>query len=307
MVEGGITRRTLLAAAPFAVSGAAFAQEAPDTTYLLNTSLDAYGRPVAAGMINGKGPFRFLVDTGASTSVVTMDLAIALGMTFQGTTTIYGTTGQSTMPVARAAEVEVGTVRKQNLRMVAMTSPLGARADGIIGADVFAGRRVVFDLNRKTVRISNSITRSVKDDTSFRLRDGRLAEVSGRAGKVKAGIIIDTGADCSLINPMLREALRAKHPNLKTLPRVMVTGLTGQELEGEGVYMPILGMREFKVFDLVAVAVDAPIFHVWKLNDQPAMILGADVLLRLPRFSIDYGSAVFDVGPNAMASDRFWV
>ncbi len=307
MVEGRTTRRALLAAAPFALAGAAFAQEAPDTTYLLDTSLDVFGRPVATGMINGKGPFRFLVDTAASTSVVTMDLAIAIGMTFQGTTTIYGTTGQSTMPVARAAEIEVGAVRRQNLRMVALTSPMGARADGIIGADVFAGRRVVFDLNRKTVRISNSITRSVKDDTSFRLRDGRLAEVSGRAGKVKASIIIDTGADCSLINPVLREALRAEHPNLKTLPRVIVTGLTGQQLEGEGIYMPAVGMREFKVKDLVAVAVDAPIFHVWKLQDQPAMILGADVLLRLPRFSIDYGSAVFDVGPNAMTSSRFWV
>jgi predicted aspartyl protease len=306
MVEGRTTRRALLAAAPFALAGAAFAQEEPETSWLLNTSLDAAGRPVAEGMINGKGPFRFLVDTGASTSVVTMDLAIALGLTFQGATTIYGTTGQATMPVARAAELVVGSVRKKDIRLVAMTHPLGARADGIIGADVFAGRRVVFDLNRKTVRISNSQRRSVKSDTNFRLRDGRLAEVSGRAGRVKAGIIIDTGADCTLINPVLREALRAEHPGLRTLEHVIVTGLTGHQLEGEGIYMPILGMRDFKVFDLVAVAVDAPIFHVWKLQNEPAMILGADVLLRLPRFSIDYGAATFDVGPNAMTSSRLW-
>jgi predicted aspartyl protease len=301
MLDGKTTRRALLAAAPFAMAGAAFSQEEPEVAYLLDTGLDAFGRPIARAMIDGKGPFRFLVDTGATTTVVTMDLAIALGLTFQGMTTIYGTTGSAVMPVARASEFEVGSVRKQNLRMVAMTHPLGARADGIIGADVFVGRRVVFDLNRKTVKISNSRgQRSVRADTTFRLRDGRLAEVRGTIGRAKAGVIIDTGADCCLINPPLREELRIAHPKMRTVERVIVTGLTGQVLEGEGLYLPEISMRGLDINSVIAVSVDAPVFHVWKLNEEPAMIMGADVLMRLPKFSIDYGAAAFDVGPLAL-------
>ena len=301
MFDGKTTRRALLAAAPFAIAGAACGQEEPEVAYVLDTGLDAYGRPIAKATINGQGPFRFLVDTGATTTVVTMDLAIALGLTFHGTSIIYGTTGSSVMPVASATEFEVGSVRKRDLRLIAMTHPLGARADGIIGADVFAGRRVVFDLNRKTVKISASRgQRSVKADTTFRLHDGRLAEVRGSIGRAKAGIIIDTGADCCLLNPPLREALRVAHPGLRSLERVIVTGLTGQVLEGEGVYLPGISMRGLNISSIVAIAVDAPVFHVWKLNEEPTMILGADVLMRLPKFSIDYGAAAFEVGPLAL-------
>mgnify|MGYP006381497153 CR=1 FL=1 len=39
-------------------------------TYELDSWVDAWGRPTAKVMINGRGPFNFMVDTGSTTSVI---------------------------------------------------------------------------------------------------------------------------------------------------------------------------------------------------------------------------------------------
>src|SRR6185436_10788202 len=81
-----MTRRLLLGAVPgLAMGGAAAAQStglkllptgAPEGIELpLDPWIDNYGRPTAKVMLNGKGPFRFLVDTGSTTTVIAKRLA----------------------------------------------------------------------------------------------------------------------------------------------------------------------------------------------------------------------------------------
>jgi hypothetical protein len=53
-------------------------------------------------------------------------------------------------------------------------------------------------------------------------------------------------------------------------------------------------MKAFSVKDAGCVAADAPIFDLWGLKDEPAMIVGVNLLSRLSSFSIDYGAKVFD-------------
>src|SRR5262249_19642673 len=52
----------------------------PEALYAAPTRLDRIGRIVAPVMLNGRGPFRFVVDTGANRSVITTQLAAALGL-----------------------------------------------------------------------------------------------------------------------------------------------------------------------------------------------------------------------------------
>ena len=42
------------------------------------------------------------------------------------------------------------------------------------------------------------------------------------------------------------------------------------------------------------MAAEAPIFDLWELTEEPAMIVGVNLLSRLSSFSIDYGARVFD-------------
>src|SRR3977135_1494394 len=55
--------------------------EPPEPRYVAPTRRDHIGRIWAPVFINGKGPFRLVLDTGASRSGVTAGVASALGMT----------------------------------------------------------------------------------------------------------------------------------------------------------------------------------------------------------------------------------
>jgi predicted aspartyl protease len=54
--------------------------EAPEPRYVSPTRRDQIGRIWAPVMINGHGPFRLVLDTGASHSAVTALVALALGI-----------------------------------------------------------------------------------------------------------------------------------------------------------------------------------------------------------------------------------
>lgn len=321
-----LNRRTalgaMLGAAPAALGASAFAQPpatppppgAPTGSRLipvaedeivitLDAWTDTYGRPTASTMINGKGPFSFMVDTGSTTTVITERLATLLGSISTGTATVAGTTGTAITPITVLDKVQTGAVSKEGLRVAILPDAGLARGDGILGADVFVGKRLVFAIRDKIVRVesSNRHTR-VAPRGNLRLRNGMLAEVDGRIGNISVRLMLDTGADHCIANPALGEALRAAHPRLERIPKVRVVGVTGHKVLGEYVVLPRVDLKAFMVRDAGAVIADASIFKLWELESEPAMIVGVNLLSRLSQFSIDYGARQFDA-QLAAASD----
>src|SRR5450631_1667898 len=84
--------------------------EAPEPRYVSPTRRDQIGRIWAPVMINGHGPFRLVLDTGASHSAVTSLVALALGIpTDQSPTVIeHGVTGFTTVPTNYNNSLTVG-------------------------------------------------------------------------------------------------------------------------------------------------------------------------------------------------------
>lgn len=275
-------------------------------TYELDAWVDAWGRPTAKVMINGHGPFNFMVDTGSTTTVIANRHLERIGAPVIGMTVVHGTTGQAEMPIARLQHVETGAVRKNDL-IVAVLSDRGlAREDGILGADVFVGRRLTFDIAGKSVRVEKSL-RTIRDNrrSNLKLRNGMLAEISGQIGTVRARLMLDTGAQKCIVNPKLEAMLKRAYPRMLRFERARIIGVTGHELVGSLLALPEIDMGIVKVRDATAIGADAPIFRVWRLEDEPAMIIGVELLSRLSGFSIDYGSQYFDARvADLMATNR---
>lgn len=286
----------MLGAAPLAAAGA-WAQEARDdsTPMVLDAWTDTHGRPTASVMLNGKGPFAFLVDTGSTSTVIAERVARTLGVERVGRLTVIGGTGTSVSPYGVVAALETGAVTRKDLRVAIMEDRLVVRGDGILGADVFTGRRLTFNLREKVVRVepSQRINASAGRG-NMRLRQGMLAEIDGRVGRVATKLILDTGADFCIGNPALGRTLEETYPRLDRIPRVRITGITGHKIIGELASLPKIDARAFTVEDSSAVIANAQIFKLWELEDEPAMIVGVDLLSRLESFSIDYGARMFD-------------
>ena len=84
---GGFFSRSLLAEPNFSTRAPGTPEDLsgaladPEPLFAAPTRLDRIGRVMTQVMVNGKGPFRFVIDTGASRSTLSPHLAKSLGLT----------------------------------------------------------------------------------------------------------------------------------------------------------------------------------------------------------------------------------
>src|SRR5262245_57163718 len=104
--------------------------------------LDLGGRPMVDVMVNGKGPYPFILDTGASITIVSADLLTKLGVTSQP--------GRTPIDELRVADVVLHNVmvgRAPILGGVGGTNP----PRGVLSALAFPGCLVTLDYRGKRV------------------------------------------------------------------------------------------------------------------------------------------------------------
>jgi len=116
------------------------------------------GRPVASRVfLNGQGPFRFLLDTGAQTNQVEAALARRLGLVPSYQVVLATASGTTRVPGGRVAEVTLGeaTAADQELLFTSLDGvhALAPDIQGVLGQEFlsrfdylldFRGRRLVF-------------------------------------------------------------------------------------------------------------------------------------------------------------------
>ncbi len=112
------------------------------TTLDLKIENTASGKlPTVSVCIDGKGPFRFLVSTGAGSSVLTPSLVRSLGLTKKATSAVRGVTCTAAAPTVKVKHWSIaGRKLASQKLLVAPVSAPGASPTprGIIGSDVLA-------------------------------------------------------------------------------------------------------------------------------------------------------------------------
>lgn len=92
--------------------------------------------------IGGQGPFRFILDTGASTTAIDARLASRLGLDPEGQAApIQGVAGVGAGQPVRVSRWRIDTLRMRSRRIVAINLPDADRGNGIeglIGSDVLS-------------------------------------------------------------------------------------------------------------------------------------------------------------------------
>src|SRR5215831_9586546 len=76
--------------------------EGNEPRYVAPTLRDRIGRIWAPVLINGRGPFRLVLDTGANSSAVIPSVAQTLGISFRDTSNVvqlHGVTGSAIVPI----------------------------------------------------------------------------------------------------------------------------------------------------------------------------------------------------------------
>lgn len=256
------------------------------------TTLDQIGRVVAPVMVDGRGPFRFVVDTGANHSMISRHLARRLGLLpvkhGDDDIRVMGITGAEQLPWVRVARLQVGDLAMSNLRLPVTHSPVMAGADGILGAAGLRGDRISVDFEHNEVWIGRSHGGRVWGFLHIPAQrtPGGLLVIAARIGRVPVEAVIDTGSPRTLGNEALRRALLAKFS--KGSPRPKIYGVTRQVSSGNLATSPTIKLGQVKIRHLSIVYSDIPIFKVWHLERRPAIILGMDVLGTVDTLVLDF-------------------
>jgi hypothetical protein len=265
--------------------------ETPEPRYVAPTMRDQIGRIWAPVRINGRGPFRLVLDTGASSSGVTAMVALALGLSTQDSPPVLlrGVTGQATVPTIRVDTLSVGDLAVDSPLLPIVPDALGG-AQGVLGSEGLKNKRIFIDFRHDKIVITYS-----RDERSprgfytvpFRLVHGELIVVDALVGTVHTHAVIDTGGQSTIGNLALRNALNERSFNYHGKPDRII-GATLAEERGELIGTPAIAMGPIQMRDEGVTFADIYIFKYWKMVREPALMIGMDALGTLDTLIIDY-------------------
>jgi hypothetical protein len=266
----------------------------PEPLFAAPTRLDRIGRVMTHVKVNGKGPFRFVIDTGASRSTLAPHLARALNLTpsVGRNVMLNGVTGAAEVTTVAVDSLEIGALRfdKQDLPVI-FTSIMG-NADGILGVAGFQDQRIDVDFKRDRVSVMESNGRrphySMVTARATRNTNG-LMIVDVRVGRhIRAKAVIDTGAERTLGNLALQNAMNKNRRKKREVVQAMVHGATPDITDGDVQEIKEATIGDMTLSNLEVIFADFHVFKLWGLDQEPAMLIGMDMLGVLERLVIDY-------------------
>ena len=264
--------------------------EAPEPRFAAPTRRDRIGRIWAPVLINGRGPYRLVLDTGANHSAIIAEVAVSLGIPVAATADVRvsGVTGTAMVHSIPVDRLEVGELSIETTMLPIVADVFGG-AQGVLGTEGLADKRILIDFGQDRVVISRS--RGALDKRGFatlplRLLHDRLLALDVRVGGIRAKAIVDTGAQVTLGNLALRDAL-TRH-GTKNAKKDEIIGVTLDVTHGDTVLSPPIAVGNIEFRSVNVTFADMFIFDLWKLNREPTLVLGMDVLGSVDVLIIDY-------------------
>lgn len=256
---------------------------------------EIHNRLSAAVHINGRGPYRFLVDTGAERTLMAAEIAAQLALPRGRKVMLEGITRGEPAELVEIASLKMGRLVCPSLEVPVLPRSM-LRVDGYLGLDVLDRHRVILDFRAGTLTVTRpqgffAALWGHNDEAVVRTlgSSGRLRATNCLVNGVRAAAFIDTGAEVSVSNPALYAALRQRAPNRQLVGGpVGLYGVTGGTIMGLSINVDDIRLGELHLTYTPLVVAPLEVFDVWGLSGQPALLFGMDCLRRFTRVSIDY-------------------
>lgn len=258
----------------------------PDSLKMVQDPTSRLTLPV---MINGKGPFAFLVDTGSDRSVISRELAATLDLPPGPFVRLHETTGADNVKTVVIDQLAVGSRAINHVEAPAVNAQdLGAA--GLLGVDALRDLHIVMDF--QTMRLTSAPSRPEPFDPHTivvhgRSRFGQLVLVDANVRGVPVFVVLDSGSEVSIGNPALLKLLTGHSTGRDGLKTVELVSVTGRRMSVELDQIAEANVGGILIHNMTLAFAPLPIFDRFGLVRQPAMFLGMDVLSQCLRVSVD--------------------
>ncbi|MEO6184661.1 MAG: aspartyl protease family protein [Steroidobacteraceae bacterium] len=270
--------------------------------YVAPTNRDGIGRVWVPVRINNKGPFRMVLDSGATRSAVSFRVANALGIPTDRSPPVMlrGVTGSAVAPTIEVDSMSVGDLYVAPARLPLLADAFGG-AEGLLGMDGMQDKRIFIDFRNDFINISLSRNRRAAvgfETVPFEPNNLNLLVVRARVGNLSLLAIIDTGAQSTLGNTALHDAI-SRQVARNRQGEDSITGATGAVQDGIGARISPISIGGIEIRDAHVTFGDMHIFETWKLNDEPALLIGMDILGLFDTLVIDNRRQEMHIKPRS--------
>jgi hypothetical protein len=195
--------------------------------------LDEHGGIIVPVTIGGAGPFRFLLDTGASGSSISEVLATRIDAPIVAKTDMTTPAGHTTMFVAAMREVKVGIMSSERILAVTVPAealaPAGAGVVGVLGQDFLGPHNYTLDYRHRTLTWDGEGAQTAADGaTTLRLipQNGQVLVELPQTDAPSVRMVPDSGADALVVFARPDTLLRLT----ETQDAAQISGMAGSSL-----------------------------------------------------------------------------
>ena len=240
-------------------------------------------------MINGRGPYRFIVDSGADSSAVGLGIARQLELPVGTPAVLNGMTARNLVDRVRVDSLTLGPTTIHQLQLpVLREADMGGQ--GMIGIDALSQQRLMMDFDKHLIKVEDARTwpKALPGEIVVvaRRQRGQLILAEVRAVDQRLDAIVDTGSEVTVGNIALRDKLLRK--NRATVRTLDMIGVTGETIKIQLAIIDELQLGPILMRDVPIAFADLPPFKLFGLANKPALLLGTDILENFRRVSLDF-------------------
>jgi predicted aspartyl protease len=265
------------------------AQDEPGT--VLGYGQDRWERMTVPVSIGGRGPYPFIVDTGAERTSIAEELARDLRLGDGTRARLHSMTEVSQIQTVLIPALEVGGKSVLGINAPALLRR-NIGAEGILGVDSLQTQRVSFDFMRQLMTVSNSHKREEiwPENTiviTAKNRLGHLVLVDASVDGQKVWVILDTGAQTTVANSVLRRKLERRN-RLAPTHLIELQSVTGGRMTADQTMVKKIRLGGIDIHNMPVAFADVHPFRKLGLMRKPALLLGMDALRLFERVSVDF-------------------
>jgi hypothetical protein len=159
--------------------------------------IDHHGLPAVEVLLNGRGPYRFVVDWGANLIAMSPQLALDLNLPVLGVDEMGN-------PNARVDSLVIGPIEFQDLTIALDPFFLGTDEAGVLGRNVYEDLLVTLDYPEQRIRLERGSLPEADGRTTFDYTptEGGAPMLEMNLQGYSFPVVLDTGAAGGLILPV---------------------------------------------------------------------------------------------------------
>lgn len=264
------------------------------------------GHDTIPGFVNGNGPFRFILDTGADGSAVYQWFAQRAHLSKGKLRDVDGQTGNVSSPTYSLKSLSIDGHAIHNIIVDSLPNrhDTGIEA-GVAGNDLMDGTIAIFDFPCRTVELRQKPVdvHAIVSNKSVMVQggsagDSTLLTLPVTVGSVEGTAYLDTGSRDTRISPGFAAAAHVDPSSSAFRDADLIFGVKSK---GTASRIGPIGSVQFAGMTVTraeARVIDLPLFGPFRPGGPPAMILGMD-LMRGYRLVYDHEAKHFWFTPSS--------